>query len=182
MCRAWLSECVEFKNRTVFFRYITRQRYKTGRLSETVKLVGDLQKGEKAMPSMPLAWPYLQSLSALEESPISLCSYMQQTSAEQGGRCKLSIWSSSQHFSPQHQPGEEMSWARWPEGILAVLQGSGGWCGGRVNPGEPPRLVPTLIPPLLLQHAWGAQGRWVHSNSPSSQEKHLTFYLSQEES
>lgn len=73
MCRAWLFACVEFKNRTAFFRYITRQRYKTGRLSETVKLVGDLQKGEKAMPSMPLAWPYLQSLSALEESPISLC-------------------------------------------------------------------------------------------------------------
>lgn len=50
MCRLWLFKCVEFKTRSVFFRHITRGRHKTERLSETVKLVGDLQvEGEKGL-------------------------------------------------------------------------------------------------------------------------------------
>jgi len=54
VCRALLFECVAFKNRSVFFRHITRGRYKTRRLSETVELVGDLQGegGERAVLGM----------------------------------------------------------------------------------------------------------------------------------
>ena len=87
---------------------------------------------------------------------------------------------------PGTQPGEEVSWAGWPAGSPAVLQGSGGWCGGN-NPRGPSSSHPYPGPSYAAAACLGStrqvgtQHLTPSINSPSSQAEHLDFYLSKKD-
>lgn len=121
-------------------------KYKTGWLSETVKLVEWFAcwEGEKTMLLLPLVWIYLQSLPALEKKlPVYACSKLLE-SREEDVSSPSGFPDSISHLSPSL----ERSWPRWPESRVLVTDVV---------------LMPTLILAMLLQNTWVVQGSWVLS-------------------